>query len=149
MFLGPLTEDFRVDTEGMSANPRILYRVLLGIWALIGLGSFLVFLSLFREQSVPGKSSEVGGLFLVGALVLFVATLLPLIGYGLILRGIRSAGILVILPCGVPLPPLLQNACNSIMHLELPIAVVPLVFLGLNVWVGLNTAFPNGSTSTL
>ena len=149
MFLGPLIGHMRVDTGGMPANHRILYRVLLGIWAFIGLGALLVSFSLFREQSIPGKSTEVGGLFLVGALFLFAATLLPLIGYGLILRGVRSGGILVIIPCAVPLPPLLQNACTSIVHLELPIAAVPVVFLGFNVWLGLITAFPQGSTSTL
>jgi len=125
----------------MAAQNRALHRALFGVWGFLGLavllaGGWVV----IRPSPYGGVGSEVDMLVFILGAVFVLLCLFALVGHGLASRGSRAGGIVVVLVCGIPL---LKTAGISLRMLadgRMPVFVLlPVAFLGLNVWSGIRT----------
>ncbi len=129
----------------MSIN-RNLHRTLFGIWLLFVLFGLLAAGWAYLMHPTHGGNSELDILVFLAGLAFAVFSLFPLVGHILILRGVRAGGVLVVVGCALPLFRFIESCLGQLADARLPIYVVlPIAFLGLNVWAGIRAAMPPSS----
>lgn len=120
---------------------RNLHRTLFGIWLLFVLLGLLAAAWAYLMHPTYGGNSELDMLVFLAGLAFAVFSLFPLAGHLLILRGVRAGGVLVAVACALPLFRFIESFLSQLASASLPIYVVlPIAFLGLNLWAGIQAA---------